>query len=160
MPTDLSRPSVVTNRFGSFDLAPIPGQAIIPINMATGPGRTSLNLRLAKTFGFGKKPEAMAKGGPIGPEGPRIGPMGGGGEHREGGGGRGPGGFFGGTSGNSRYNLTFSVNLRNVFNKVNLANPIGNLSSPLFGQSNSLAGGPFGSSASVRRIDLQLNFSF
>jgi len=56
--------------------------------------------------------------------------------------------------------LTFSVNARNVFNNVNVSNPIGNLSSPLFGESNGLAGGPFSSSTANRRIDLQVSFNF
>jgi hypothetical protein len=68
--------------------------------------------------------------------------------------------FGGGGASNNRYSLTFSVNARNVFNNVNVSNPIGNLSSPLFGESNALAGGPFSSSTANRRIDLQLSFSF
>jgi len=40
-----------------------------------------------------------------------------------------------------RFNLTVSVNARNIFNNVNLATPIGSLTSPLFGQSNAMAGG-------------------
>jgi hypothetical protein len=65
-----------------------------------------------------------------------------------------------GAASNRRYSLTFSVNARNLLNHVNLATPIGNLSSPLFGQSNALAGGPFSSAASNRRIELQASFSF
>ena len=64
---------------------------------------------------------------------------------------------------NRRYNLTFSVNARNVLNRVNLATPVGNLSSPLFAESNSLAGGPFSgstNSAANRKIELQASFSF
>ncbi len=70
--------------------------------------------------------------------------------------------MFGANSSNKRYNLTFSVNARNVFNHVNLNNPISNLSAPpsvLF-QSNALAGGPFSSSTANRRIDLQVLFNF
>jgi len=62
-----------------------------------------------------------------------------------------------GGANNNRYNLTFSVSARNVFNNVNLATPIGNLSSPLFGQANGLAGGPYSSSTANRRIDLQVS---
>jgi hypothetical protein len=47
-----------------------------------------------------------------------------------------------------------------VFNKVNLATPVGDLSSPLFGQSNGTVGGPYGSNTANRRIDLQLTFGF
>jgi hypothetical protein len=48
---------------------------------------------------------------------------------------------------------------RNVFNVVNLGTPIGQLSSPLFGKSNSLAGG-FGPGGGNRHIDFQVMFSF
>jgi hypothetical protein len=56
--------------------------------------------------------------------------------------------------------LTFSVSARNLLNNVNYAPPIGNLSSPLFGTSNALAGAPFSSGSASRRIDLQMLFSF
>jgi hypothetical protein len=52
------------------------------------------------------------------------------------------------------------VNARNVFNNVNVGTPIGNLSSPLFGQANSLAGQPYSSPTANRRIDLQVQFTF
>jgi hypothetical protein len=160
--------NVVTNKYGSFDLVPQSGETIVPINSLTSAGRFSLNLRLSKSFGFGQKKEATNTGaggpgaggtfgrGPGGPGGP-----GGGGQRGGGGfgGGRG-GGMDGGGSTNNRYNLTFSVSARNVFNKVNLATPIGNLSSPFFGQANGLAGGPYSSSTANRRIDLQVSFNF
>jgi hypothetical protein len=148
---------VIATKFGCFNQAATPNAAVIPINYAEGPGRFSLNLRLSKTFGFGARKEATAAGGPSGgtfgrgPGGP------GGGQH--GGGDRG-GGMFGGGANNNRYNLTFSVNARNVFNNVNVAAPIGNLSSPIFGQANALAGGPYSSSTANRRIDLQVSFNF
>ena len=43
---------------------------------------------------------------------------------------------------------------------VNLAPPVGNLNSPLFGRSNALLGGWWSSSAANRRIDLQVRFAF
>jgi hypothetical protein len=52
------------------------------------------------------------------------------------------------------------VNARNVFNNVNLGNPIGNINSHLFGQSNALAGGAFSSGAANRQVYLQLLFAF
>ena len=65
---------------------------------------------------------------------------------RRGGGMGGPGGGGGGFGGpggggNGRYNLTFSLNFNNILNHTNLGNPIGNLGSPLFGQSTSTSGG-------------------
>jgi hypothetical protein len=68
--------------------------------------------------------------------------------------------FGGGAPSNYRYNLTFSVNARNIFNNVNVLSPIGNLSSPLFGQANALAGQPYASATANRRIDLQVQFTF
>jgi len=91
--------------------------------------------------------------------------MGGGTFGRPGGGGPrgGPGGGRGGFdagSTNRRYALTFAVSARNVFNNVNLLAPIGNLGSPLFGESNGLTGRPYSDSTSNRRLDLQVTFSF
>jgi len=73
----------------------------------------------------------------------------------------GPGGMFGDAATGRRFNLTLGVMARNVFNSVNLGLPVGNLSSPLFGESTSLARGfgPSGSSSN-RRIDFQLRLSF
>ena len=164
--TDLSRPSVRVTPYGAFDLDPL-GQSIIPRNYGTGPAFFGVNLRASKTFGFGEVAEARAGGG-----GGRRG-GGGGGGGRRGGGGRG-GGFGGGGRGGggdgegteSRYNLTLSVSVQNLFNRANEGTPVGNLSSPLFGQSLTTAGrfgaggGGGNQSAGNRRVDLQLRFSF
>jgi hypothetical protein len=75
--------------------------------------------------------------------------------------GGGPGG--GADNTNRRYNLTFSVEARNVLNHVNPGQPTGNLLSPLFGESNSLGGGGFGppgGQTNNRRITLSMRFSF
>ncbi len=130
----------------------------IPINYLTGPNHFTLNLRLSKTFGFGPERKATAQGGPGGPPGPFGGGMGG--PRGPGGGGRGGPGGFGAPASNHRYSVTFSVNARNVLNHVNRSTPIGNLSSQLFGQSNGLAGGPFSSAASNRKVELQATFTF
>ncbi len=138
--------------YGCFNANPVIGQYTpIPINYADGPGRFTMNLRLSKTFGFGPITEKVGGGG---------GPMGGGTF------GRGPGGPRGGGRGmdagatDRRYSLTFGVIARNIFNKVNLAPPAGNLGSPIFGESNALAGPPYSNSSYNRRIDLQAVFSF
>ena len=70
------------------------------------------------------------------------------------------GGIFGGERTDHRYNLTLSANARNLFNFVNPAPPIGNLDSPLFGQSVALAGGVFNTQSANRRLDFQVMFSF
>jgi len=72
-----------------------------------------------------------------------------------------PGGGGGGAT-NRRYNLTIALSARNLFNHVNDGPIIGNLTSPLFGQANSLAGGfgAFAENANNRRLELQARFSF
>jgi Carboxypeptidase regulatory-like domain/TonB dependent receptor-like, beta-barrel len=174
------RPALATNVSGDclsptaacHYVVPTTPYVPIPVNYLTGPAHFTLNLRLAKTFGFGRevggKSGAEQEGGPGG--GP---PRGGGGPrggHGGGGGyGRGPGhgGLFGGPASNRRYNLTFSVNARNVLNRVNAATPIGVLpppNAPLgssnFGKSIAIAQGPFSSQAANRKIELQAMFSF
>jgi hypothetical protein len=157
--------------FGTFNTGvPLPGQTIVPINSGTGTGSFTLNLRLSKGFGFGPKLDrasaADVSGGPGGPGGPggrggAGGPRGGGLGPRGLSGGGGPrGGPFGAAPATRRYNLTFTVAARNVLNHPNLATPVGNLSSPLFGQSNALMGPPFSSGSANRRIDLQMLFNF
>jgi carboxypeptidase family protein len=167
------RPAFNTNPSGSCTfptkaacqfMVPTTPYTQIPINYLTGPSLFTLNLRLAKTFGFGPevggKSGAQPGGGPPGLGG--GGPRGGGGGGGGGGLGRpGGGGPFGmGPATNRRYNLTFSVNARNVLNRVNAAPPIGVLSSRNFGQSIALAGGAFSSPAANRKIELQALFSF
>jgi hypothetical protein len=71
----------------------------------------------------------------------------------------------GGPSPEKRYTLTFSVNFQNLLNTTNLQNPIGNLSSPRFGESTAVAGsfgfGPSGSAAAGNRgIQVQVRFGF
>src|SRR5262245_22913624 len=57
--------------------------------------------------------------------------------------------------------ITVTALSRNALNHPNLAVPVGNLSSPLFGQSTALVSGGGGNSASGnRRIEFQLKLSF
>jgi hypothetical protein len=156
--------NIVATRWGTFNTVPGPNDKLIGPNFGTGPGQFTTNLRVSKTFGFGKKPERASSGnfggGPGGPGGGRGGPGGGLGPRGLGGGGGGGGFFGGGAPSNSRYSLTFSVNARNVFNNVNLSAPYGALGTNYFGRSNSLMGGFWSSAAANRRIDLQAAFNF
>ena len=160
--TKASQGTIVCTALGTFNTVPGIGAALVPINSETGPTLFTLNLRLSKTFGFGRE----IKGGSGSSGG---GPGGGHGHGGPPGGGLGPGGLTGagrggmfgmGPATDRRFNLTFTVSARNLLNRVNLGTPIGDLSSPLFAQSNSLAGGPYSSSGASRRIDLQVLFSF
>lgn len=148
--------------YGWFNPVPLPGDVIIPRNYGDGPGMFTINLRASKTFGFG---------GFRGNSGPSTG-SGGGDRPRRGGGG--PGGGFGGAMGGmrgmmsagggseQRFNLTLSVQARNLLNTTNPGLPVGNLSSALFGQSTQTSGGfgPGGSDANNRRLEFQLRFTF
>src|SRR5262249_10364657 len=125
--TDLTRPSVVQAPFGNFDLNPSPGQLIIPRNFGRGPAFFTLNLGLTRSFGFdsigGRKKRERNE--PV--KGPSVLiPK----SHKV-------------ASLEKRYRFLLSVNCENLLNHTNGAIPIGNLSSPLFGQSISSAG-PFG----------------
>lgn len=154
----LSDPAnVVVTPLGTFDKVPQPGETLVPVNFGTGPNHFTFNLRVAKTFTFGKVREGANQ--PHGPFG--GGPRGGGGGR----GGRGMvmmggGGPFNRNAPSGRYSLTFSASGRNIFNKVNPSAPTGVVGSPLFGKSNTLGAGPFSTAAANRVIDLQANFSF
>jgi hypothetical protein len=149
-------PNAVSTKWGVFDTVPVAGEKIIPPNYGIGYNQFTANLRLSKTFAFGKEIQG--------------GNFGGGGGPRGGGRGLGPGGLSSMGAGgnmfgrpdvpNRRYNLTFSLSVRNIFNNVNYASPEGNLNSPIFGQPYALAGGFFSSAAANRRIDMQVRFSF
>jgi hypothetical protein len=143
--------------FGCFNSIPSVGYVPIPIYFGEGTSRFALNLRFSKTFGLGPVLEGVSTGVPGGGMGGGTFGRGPGGPGRGG-----PGGGRGMDAGatNRKYALTFGVNARNVFNNVNLATPIGNLSSPQFGEANGLAGGPYNNITANRRIDLQLTFSF
>jgi len=159
---------------GLFDTLPKPGEKIVPINSLVGPPRYTVNLRVSKTWGFGELPErggAGAAGGGGGGGGPRTVGGGGGGGQRGGGGPIGMGGFGGGPATNKRYNLTLSVNARNIFNYTNAATPNAVLippsaSSPdasasaFFGKPNQLLGGAFSTQSASRVMYLQLGFTF
>jgi len=168
--TDPNEPGVVSTPYGLLDTRAI--GTIIPRNFGDGPAFYVVNLRIGKSISLGGR-----RGG-----GPTEG--GGGGDRGGGGGGRGgrggPGGGFGGRGGfgggrggpdaggdeggGGGRSLTISVSAQNLLNHVNYSTPVGNLSSPLFGQSLSSAGGfgfgPGGVTAGNRRIELIARFSF
>jgi hypothetical protein len=183
--TDPNTPGVIQTAYGLLDPNPKPGEAILPRHFGRSPGSITVNLRLARTFGFGPAREraANAGGGDFGGGGGDRGP-GGGGDHGPGGGGprggggpggggaRGGGGMAmggmrggmggGGGSTNRRYNLTLSVQARNLLNHVNPGPIYGNITSPFFGTFNSVAGGfgAFAENGNNRRLEMQLRFAF
>jgi hypothetical protein len=181
-------------RCTGFDYSSTSNQ-IIPRNYGNAPGSISVNMRISRTFGFGGEANRSAsnskpsqekgasdtasnkRGG--GSVGTRGGPNMGGAM----GGGKGPGGPVGGAgpqmmmvggpggaAGPQKYSLTLSVNFQNVLNHVNLGSPVGNLSSPNFGQSLGTGsmfgfffgpgGGGGGGGAGNRRVTLSARFTF
>lgn len=150
--TDLARTSVVQTRWGAFDTRPQTGQVFIPRNLGTSPGMFAVNLRLSKSFGFGPILDAAQSQSQSMTQGPP-------GSH-------GPGGGHGGhhdresSTSDRNYTITFSAAARNLFNRVNLDTPVGNLSSPVFGKSTSIHGFGHGSASANRTLDFQVRFSF
>lgn len=146
IPTDLSKPGLIDTQYGWLDPNPTPGEAILPRNYGRGPGQITVNMRVGKTFGFGPERED-ATPGPFPP----------GGGHNA--------GFhsiFADAPTSRRYNLTASISARNLLNHVNEGPIIGQITSPLFGEANQVAGGygAFAETANNRRLELQMRFSF
>jgi hypothetical protein len=141
--TDLTRPGVVVTPLGAFDLDPESGQKIIPRNYGRAPAFFAVSLRASRTFLFGAggvksaaaAPQKRSGAGSIAARRPAPEP---------------------------RYTLNLSVQVWNLFNRANVNLPVGNLSSPLFGRPNSLAGG-FGAGdplSGSRLVDLQVRLNF
>lgn len=187
--------NIVCTPYGNVNLRPAAGEALIPRNFGQGPGFVSINMRISKTWNFGaihsssaareKSQEGQtAQGGRGGRGGagggvPRI-PGGSSSRGSGGGGSRGGGSLAalggppsGGGAEAKRYSMQFSLNFQNVLNHVNLSAPVGNLSSPFFGQSLSLSGGfggfggpgggggaGGGSGAGNRKVTAQVRFNF
>ncbi|MDQ1637256.1 MAG: hypothetical protein QOF62_595 [Pyrinomonadaceae bacterium] len=197
--TNCSNPpaNIVCTAYGNFNLRPAPGEALIPRNLGEGPSFLSINMRISKTWNFGTIHTASAANRTEGQQ-PGGGRGGGGGGRGGGGGGAGvpqiPGGGGGGGGGGrggggglasiggpvsgsgggeaKRYSMQFSLNFQNLLNHVNLSPPVGNLSSPFFGQSLALnggfggfgpgggGGGGGGGGAGNRRVTAQIRFNF
>jgi hypothetical protein len=159
------QPGAVPTPYGCLHPDPLSSasgasEKIVPHNLGAGPSNVSLNLRVSKTFGFG--PRTAGEGGSPG-AGQVRGRSGGSG------GGLGGQGLSGnqsgpmrpGVSSSHKYGLTFSAYGQNILNHENLGTPNGTLSSPLFGKSQSLAGGFFGpSTAGNRSIFFATDFHF
>lgn len=169
----------LTNSFCDISGISNPGTTIIPRNYGDAPGSFVVNMNLSKTFGFGGPKTTAAQdqnGNQQGNNrgGNRGGGGGGGGRGGRGGGGGGPqvimmgggGGMFmgGGGDASKPYNLTVGINVRNIFNNVNLGSPQGSLTSPYFGESISTGGGfgffGGGGGSANRRVDLSMRFNW
>lgn len=69
-----------------------------------------------------------------------------------------------GKAGTYRYNATISLSARNLLNHTNPGPIIGDITSPLFGRANQVAGSAngegFSENASNRRLEMQIRFTF
>ena len=144
--------NVVSTPFGCLNSNPVgAGEKIIPYNLGTGPANVVFHIRVSKVFGIGPKIE-----GASGANGPQT---------NTNVSGR---GLSGGQAQvridatvPRRYSLTIVGAALNVFNIVNLGTPNGVMNSSLFGQTQSLAYGPYGSpTPGNRTIFFQALFSF
>jgi hypothetical protein len=147
--TDLNEPGVVITPLGALDPTPSPGQTIIPRNLGRAPAFLSVNMSVGKAFKFGKAIEPKSPP----PGGPSTTPA---------------------TGGDAKppakpqiqrpYQIYFSINANNIFNRTNKSVPVGNMSSPFFLQSpagsNQFSFGPSGGSAGNRIISLRMRISF
>lgn len=151
--------NLVVTKYGSFNIAPGPNDTPIRPNTETGPNNLMLNMRLSRTFGFGREEGEKHGGAGSAPETEGRRERGLGGRGLSSGGGTSLGGAT-----NRRYALTLSMSALNALNNVNLATPVGILGSPLFGQSISLAGGVYsaqvGNPVANRLLNVGLSLSF
>ena len=159
--TDPGKPGLVPTPYGLLDPNPTPDERLLPRNFGRGPGQVMLNMRVGRTFRFGRVREGAAAantGGGVG--------GGAGGEGRGAPGspfGMAGGGQGGGVSAARRFSLTVSMQIRNVTNHNNPGSIIGNIASPLFGRANQPAGSGnaiFSESANNRRLELQTRLTF
>ena len=152
--SDPNKPGLIQTAYGLLDPNPTPGERLLPRNYGRGPGQVSMNLRVAKTFGFGgergRSPSSSSGPGPGGTVAAASG--------------RGLVGLIGSPSTSHRYNLSIGLSIRNLLNHTNPGPIVGNITSPYFGFANQVAGGPNGEgfyeNANNRRLESQIRFTF
>jgi TonB dependent receptor len=153
--TDPSKPGLISTRYGLLDPNPDLSEKLLGRNYGRGPALISMNLRIGKAVGFGPIKEEHAE---------KSAPNGGGSVPIEAVGNRGLSSILGRPATAHRYNLSFSISARNLLNHKNQGPIIGDITSPLFGASNQIAGTPNGEgfyeTANNRRLELQVRLSF
>ncbi len=144
---------VISTRYGCLDTDPAgKDEPIIPYGVGIGPANVVYHVRISKVIGIGPKLKTEGEGQTFTP--------GNGGVSGRGLSGGGPAIRLDAAA-PRRFNLTLAAGANNVFNIVNLGTPNGVLLSPLFNQTQSLAGNQFGSPVPGNRsIFLQSTLSF
>ena len=134
--TDPTRPGLIQTPYGLLDPNPVgSGETLVSRNFGRGPGQMSVNLRVAKIFAFGaEKKAAQSRGGIFAAPAER------------------------------HYSLSASLSIRNLLNHTNPGPITGNITSPLFGQANQMAGNlngeGFSENANNRRLEMQMRLAF
>ena len=153
--TDPSKPGVIQTRYGLLDPNPSPDEHILGRNYGRGPAQTRVNIRVAKAIGFGGETGRSAEQGPAASAGGATAAQASG---------RGLGGIIGSPKTVRRYNLIISMSIQNLLNHTNPGPITGDITSPLFGSANRVAGGPNGEgffeTANNRRLEAQIRFTF
>jgi hypothetical protein len=153
---DPTKPGLIRTSYGLLDPNPTPGEALLSRNYGRGPGQFNVNLRIAKTIGFGRErggSTASTSSAPTG-QGAALAAAGG----------RGLGGVIGTASTSHRFNLNIGLSIRNLLNHTNPGPIVGNITSPYFGFANQIAGGQNGEgfyeTANNRRLESQIKLTF
>jgi len=153
--TDSSIQGVIPTRYGLLDPNPAPGEPILGRNYGRGPGQMRVNLRVAKAIGFGSETGRSAQQRPNASAGGATAAQASG---------RGLGGIIGMPKTVRRYNMIISMSIQNLLNHTNPGPITGDITSPLFGSANRIAGGPNGEgffeTADNRRLEAQIRFTF
>jgi hypothetical protein len=153
--TDPNKPGLIRTRYGLLDPNPTPGEPLVPRNFGRGPGQINVNLRIAKTIGFGRE-----RGAGSGDARPAAGAA----ATVQAATGRGLGGLIGTPTTPHRFNLSIGMSIRNLLNHTNPGPIVGNITSPYFGFANQIAGGQNGEgfyeTADNRRLESQIKFTF
>lgn len=150
-----NQPGAIETSYGWLDPNPSAGEVLVPRNYGRGPGQINVNLRIAKTIGFGRERGSASAGQGGGSAGGNVAGLVTG---------RGLGGIIGTPLTRHRFNLTFGLSIRNLLNHTNPGPIVGDITSPLFGFANQIASSPNGEgfyeNANNRRLESQIRFAF
>ena len=152
---DPTKPGLIQTQYGLLDPNPSPEERILGRNYGRGPGQMRVNLRISKAIGFGSETGRPAEKRPTATAGGATAAQASG---------RGLGGLIGNPKTARRYNLILSMSVQNLLNHTNPGPINGDITSPLFGFANRIAGGPNGEgffeTANNRRLETQIRFTF
>jgi hypothetical protein len=148
------KPGLIETSYGLLDPQPDATETLVPRNYGRAPALIAVNLRIGKAFGFGPNKENAARPAQGGAGPAPLGPVTN----------QGLRGLLGSPSAGRRYNLSISMSIRNLLNHTNPGPIVGDITSPLFGRSNQIAGAPNGEgffeTANNRRLEMQIRLTF